>query len=195
MEPFTSLRAAALPIAQPNFDTDQILPARFLQKPRAQNFGEFLFRDLRYRSDGTENPDFVLNQPPYRGARIVLAEENFGCGSSREHAVWALYDYGIRAVIAPSMGDIFMSNAAKNGLLTVVLPAEVVARMIEAVLAGPGLEIAVELQTQSVTLPGPASHRFEIDAYRKRCLMSGLDELAYTLTLLDRIEAFERDYS
>jgi 3-isopropylmalate/(R)-2-methylmalate dehydratase small subunit len=195
MEPFTSLRAVALPIAQPNFDTDQILPARFLQKPRAQNFGEFLFRDLRYRSDGTENPNFVLNQPSYRGARIVLAEENFGCGSSREHAVWALYDYGIRAVIAPSMGDIFMSNAAKNGLLTVVLPAEVVARMIEAVLAGPGLQIAVELQTQSVTLPGPASHRFEIDAYRKRCLMSGLDELAYTLTQLDRIEAFERDYS
>jgi 3-isopropylmalate/(R)-2-methylmalate dehydratase small subunit len=195
MEPFTSLRAVALPIAQPNFDTDQILPARFLQKPRAQNFGEFLFRDLRYRSDGSENPDFVLNQPAYRGARIVLAEENFGCGSSREHAVWALYDYGIRAVIAPSMGDIFMSNAAKNGLLTVVLPAEVVARMIEAVLAGPGLQIAVDLETQSVTLPGPASHRFEIDAYRKRCLMSGLDELAYTLTLLDRIEAFERDYS
>jgi 3-isopropylmalate/(R)-2-methylmalate dehydratase small subunit len=195
MEPFTSLRAGALPIAQPNFDTDQILPARFLQKPRAQNFGEFLFRDLRYRSDGSENPDFVLNQPAYRGARIVLAEENFGCGSSREHAVWALYDYGIRAVIAPSMGDIFMSNAAKNGLLTVVLPEEVVARMIEAVLARPGLEITVELETQSVTLPGSASHRFEIDAYRKRCLMSGLDELAYTLTLLDRIEAFERDYS
>ena len=195
MEPFTSLRAGALPIAQPNFDTDQILPARFLQKPRAQNFGEFLFRDLRYRSDGSENPDFVLNQPAYRGARIVLAEENFGCGSSREHAVWALYDYGIRAVIAPSMGDIFMSNAAKNGLLTVVLPEEVVARMIEAVLARPGLEITVELETQSVTLPGSASHRFEIDAYRKRCLMSGLGELAYTLTQLDRIEAFERDYS
>jgi 3-isopropylmalate/(R)-2-methylmalate dehydratase small subunit len=139
MEPFKSLRAVALPIAQPNFDTDQILPARFLQKPRALNFGEFLFRDLRYRSDGSENPDFVLNEPAYKSARIVVGEANFGCGSSREHAVWALYDYGIRAVIAPSMGDIFMSNAAKNGLLTIVLPAPAVAGMIAATLATPGL--------------------------------------------------------
>jgi 3-isopropylmalate/(R)-2-methylmalate dehydratase small subunit len=209
MEPFNSLRAVALPVAQPNFDTDQILPARFLQKPRAENFGEFLFRDLRYRSDGAENPDFVLNKPAYRAARIVLAEENFGCGSSREHAVWALYDYGIRAVIAPSMGDIFMSNAAKNGLLTLVLPAPAVAGMIEAALVAPGLQIAVDLEAQSVTLPAreagagraPPSapgagtrYRFEIDAYRKRCLLSGLDELGYTLTLLDKIEAFERGY-
>jgi 3-isopropylmalate/(R)-2-methylmalate dehydratase small subunit len=199
MEPFTSLRAVALPIAQPNFDTDQILPARFLQKPRALNFGEFLFRDLRYRSDGSENPDFVLNQPAYRPARIVLGETNFGCGSSREHAVWALHDYGVRAVIAPSMGDIFMSNAAKNGLLTVVLPAPAVTRMIEAALAAPGLELAVDLEAQTVVMPGPGgegiAHRFEIDAYRKKCLLSGLDELGYTLTQLDKIEAFERSYT
>lgn len=199
MEPFKPLHAVALPIAQPNFDTDQILPARFLQKPRALDFGEFLFRDLRYGSDGAENPEFVLNRPEYRAARIVLAEENFGCGSSREHAVWALYDYGIRAVIAPSMGDIFMSNAAKNGLLTIVLPAPVVAGMIEAVLAEPGLQIAVDLETQSVTVPTrtsgeDTSYSFEIDAYRKRCLLSGLDELGYTLTQLDRIAAFERGY-
>ncbi len=199
MEPFKPLHAVALPIAQPNFDTDQILPARFLQKPRARDFGEFLFRDLRYGSDGAENPEFVLNRPEYRGARIVLAEENFGCGSSREHAVWALYDYGIRAVIAPSMGDIFMSNAAKNGLLTIVLPAPVVAGMIEAVLAEPGLQIAVDLETQSVTVPTrtsgeDTSYSFEIDAYRKRCLLSGLDELGYTLTQLERIAAFERGY-
>ncbi len=199
MEPFKPLHAVALPIAQPNFDTDQILPARFLQKPRALDFGEFLFRDLRYRSDGTENPDFVLNRPEYRAARIVLAEENFGCGSSREHAVWALYDYGIRAVIAPSMGDIFMSNAAKNGLLTIVLPAPVVTGMIEATLAEPGLQIAVDLEDQSVTVRprssgGDARYSFEIDAYRKKCLLSGLDELGYTLTQLDRIAAFERDY-
>jgi 3-isopropylmalate/(R)-2-methylmalate dehydratase small subunit len=179
-----------VPIAVPHFDTDQILPARFLQKPRALNFGEFLFRDLRYRGDGSENPDFVLNQPAYRAARIVLGETNFACGSSREHAVWALYDYGIRAVIAPSMGDIFMSNAAKNGLLTIVLPAPVVARMIEATLAAPGLEIAVDLEAQTV---GP--HHFEIDAYRKKCLLSGLDELGYTLTQLDKIESFERSYT
>jgi 3-isopropylmalate/(R)-2-methylmalate dehydratase small subunit len=198
MEPFKSLRAVALPIAQPNFDTDQILPARFLQKPRALNFGEFLFRDLRYRSDGSENPDFVLNHPAYRPARIVLGETNFGCGSSREHAVWALYDYGIRAVIAPSMGDIFMSNAAKNGLLTIVLPAPAVARMIEATLATPGLEIAVDLEGQAVAVPGIGEgipYRFEIDAYRKKCLLSGLDELGYTLTQLDKIESFERSYT
>ena len=197
MQPFNSLRAVALPIAQPNFDTDQILPARFLQKPRAENFGEFLFRDLRYRNDGAENPDFVLNKPAYRDARIVLAEENFGCGSSREHAVWALYDYGIRAVIAPSMGDIFMSNAAKNGLLTIVLPTPAVAGMIEAALAAPGLQIAVALEAQSVTLPTPGEgirYGFEIDPYQKRCLLSGLDELGYTLTQLDKIEAFERGY-
>jgi 3-isopropylmalate/(R)-2-methylmalate dehydratase small subunit len=198
MEPFTSLRAVALPIAQPNFDTDQILPARFLQKPRALDFGEFLFRDLRYRADGSENPDFVLNQPAYKPARIVLGEANFGCGSSREHAVWALYDYGIRAVIAPSMGDIFISNAAKNGLLTIVLPAPAVTRMIEATLAAPGLEIAVDLEAQTVAMPGSVEgiqHRFEIDSYRKQCLHSGLDELDYTLTQLEGIESFERSYT
>jgi 3-isopropylmalate/(R)-2-methylmalate dehydratase small subunit len=213
MEPFQSLRAVALPIDQSNFDTDQILPARYLQKRRAENFGEFLFRDKRYRSDGVENPDFVLNKPAYRAARIVLAEENFGCGSSREHAVWALHDFGIRAVIAPSMGDIFMSNAAKNGLLTIELPRPAVMGMIEAALAKPGLEIAVDLEAQTVTLPraeggagraaasgsgvgdGEATrYPFEIDAYRKRCLLSGLDELGYTLTQLDKIEAFERGY-
>ncbi len=198
MEPFISLRAVALPIAQPNFDTDQILPARFLQKPRALDFGEFLFRDLRYRADGSENPDFVLNRPAYRPARIVLGEANFGCGSSREHAVWALYDYGIRAVIAPSMGDIFMSNAAKNGLLTIVLPAPAVTRMIEATLAAPGLEVAVDLEAQIVAMPGSVEgiqHRFEIDSYRKQCLLRGLDELDYTLTQLERIESFERSYT
>ncbi|HEY4211147.1 MAG TPA: 3-isopropylmalate dehydratase small subunit [Steroidobacteraceae bacterium] len=201
MEPFKSLRAVALPIARPNFDTDQILPARYLQKRRAENFGEFLFRDLRYRGDGAENPDFVLNKPAYRAARIVVAEQNFGCGSSREHAVWALYDYGVRAVIAPSMGDIFISNAAKNGLLTIVLPAQAVADMMERVLQEPGLQIAVDLEAQLVTLPAGAGagagagadiqHRFEIDAYRKKTLLSGLDELGYTLTQLDKIKAFE----
>jgi 3-isopropylmalate/(R)-2-methylmalate dehydratase small subunit len=194
MEPFKSLRAVALPIAQPNFDTDQILPARFLQKPRALNFGEFLFRDLRYRGDGAENPDFVLNQPAYRPARVVLGETNFGCGSSREHAVWALYDYGVRAVIAPSFGDIFASNSAKNGLLTVVLPGEVVKGMIEALKAEPGLEIAVDLEAQTVRLPNGPAHRFEIDPYRKHLLLNGLDELGFTLGQIDRIEAFEKSY-
>ena len=145
MKPFERLRAVALPIAQPNLDTDQIIPARYLQKPRADDFGQYLFRDLRYRKDGTEDPGFLLNQPAYRDARVVVAERNFACGSSREHAVWALYDYGIRAVIAPSFGDIFHSNALKNGLLPIVLPAAVVSEAIAVLLAKPGSTVEVDL--------------------------------------------------
>ena len=130
MEPVTRLKAHAVPIDRPNVDTDQIVPARYLQKPRSAPFGDFLFRDLRFNADGSEKPDFILNQPFARAARIVVAEDNFACGSSREHAVWALYDYGVRAVIAPSLGDIFASNAAKYGLLTLILPAPVVRGMI-----------------------------------------------------------------
>jgi 3-isopropylmalate/(R)-2-methylmalate dehydratase small subunit len=195
MAPFKTLKAHALPVAQPNVDTDQILPARYLQKPRSAPFGDFLFRDLRLRPDGSPNPDFVLNKPFYREARIVVAEENFACGSSREHAVWALYDYGFRAVIAPSLGDIFSSNAAKNGLLTIILPAPVVTGMIEALQAEPDLEIAVDLEAQTVSLPNGPAHRFDIDPYRKRLLLEGLDELGFTLTQLPAIEAFEKTYA
>src|SRR5690606_25124759 len=131
MEPFPRLDAAILPIARSNVDTDQVIPARYLQKPRSDDFGQFLFRDLRFDKEGKEDPDFLLNQQAYREARIVVAQDNFGCGSSREHAVWALHDYGFRAVIAPSFGDIFFSNALKNGLLPVVLPSPVVARLLE----------------------------------------------------------------
>jgi 3-isopropylmalate/(R)-2-methylmalate dehydratase small subunit len=134
----------------------------------------------------------VLNQPAYRQARIVVAEENFGCGSSREHAVWALHDYGIRAVIASSFGDIFTSNAAKNGLLTVVLPGKAVKGIIQALKAEPELEVTVDLQAQTVSLPNGPVHRFEIDPYRKHLLLNGLDELGFTLGQLDRIEAFEQ---
>jgi 3-isopropylmalate/(R)-2-methylmalate dehydratase small subunit len=195
MEPFVQLDAVALPIARPNFDTDQILPARYLQKPRSDDFGTYLFRDLRYRADGSQNEGFVLNQPAYQPASIVVAKENFACGSSREHAVWALHDYGVRAVIAPSVGDIFASNSSKNGLLIVLLPAEDVAEMIRKIEAQPGLHVRVDLEAQTVSTPDGVSHRFDIDAYQKRCLMEGLDELGYTLTQLDRIEAFERDYA
>ena len=195
MEPITRLAAHAVPIDRPNVDTDQITPARYLQKPRSAPFGDYLFRDLRFNADGSEKPDFVLNRPAYRDARILVAEENFGCGSSREHAVWALYDYGVRAVIAPSFGDIFASNAAKNGLLTVVLPAAVVKGMIEALTAEPELEIAVDLQAQTVSLPNGPVHRFEIDPYRKHLLLNGLDELGFTLGQIDRIEAFEKTYA
>jgi 3-isopropylmalate/(R)-2-methylmalate dehydratase small subunit len=195
MEPFVQLDAVALPIARPNFDTDQILPARYLQKPRSDDFGTYLFRDLRYHADGSENKGFVLNQPAYQPANIVVANENFACGSSREHAVWALHDYGVRAVIAPSVGDIFASNSSKNGLLIVLLPAEDVAEMIRKIEAQPGLHVRVDLEAQTVSTLDGVSHRFDIDTYQKRCLIEGLDELGYTLTQLDRIEAFERDYA
>jgi 3-isopropylmalate/(R)-2-methylmalate dehydratase small subunit len=195
MAPITRFEARAVPIDQANVDTDQITPARYLQKPRSAPFGDYLFRDLRFDADGAEKPDFVLNQPAYRGAQIVVAEENFGCGSSREHAVWALHDYGIRAVIAPSLGDIFASNAAKNGLLTVVLPGRVVKDMIEALKAEPNLEVAVDLEAQTVSLPNGPAHRFEIDPYRKHLLLNGLDELGFTLGQIERIEAFEKTYA
>jgi len=195
MEPITRVVAHAVPIDRPNIDTDQITPARYLQKPRSAPFGDYLFRDLRFNADGSEKPDFVLNHPVYRQAQIVVAEENFGCGSSREHAVWALRDYGVRVVIAPSLGDIFSSNAAKNGLLTVVLPGPVVKAMIAALQAEPELEVAVDLPNQTVSLPNGPAHRFEIDPYRKQLLLNGLDELGFTLGQIDRIEAFEQTYA
>jgi 3-isopropylmalate/(R)-2-methylmalate dehydratase small subunit len=194
MEAFQRLDAVALPVARANVDTDQIVPARYLQKPRTDDFGAYLFRDLRYAKDGTEIADFILNRPPYRPARIVVAQRNFGCGSSREHAVWALYDYGVRAVIAPSFGDIFFSNALKNGLLPIVLPDAVVAGILQALQAQPGAHIVVDLAAQSVTAPDGATHGFEVDAFSKQCLLQGMDELDYTLTLTDRIAAFERQH-
>jgi len=194
MELIVRFEARAVPIDRPNVDTDQITPARYLQKPRSAPFGDYLFRDLRFNADGSEKPGFVLNRPAYRGAQIVVAEDNFGCGSSREHAVWALHDYGVRAVIAPSFGDIFASNAAKNGLLTVVLPGEGVKAMIGALKDEPGLEIAVDLEAQTVRLPNGLAQPFEIDPYRKHLLLNGLDELGFTLSQIDKIEAFEKGH-
>ncbi len=185
MEPFRRLEAVALPLARANVDTDQIVPARFLKKPRAENFGQFVFHDLR------TDPAFVLNLPAYREARILVAQRNFACGSSREHAVWALYDRGFRAAIAPSFGDIFFSNAMKNGFLPVVLPEAAVAHLLAALQAAPGMRIEVNLETQTVAAAGE-THHFEIAPFAKRCLLEGLDELGYTLSQMAYIEAFER---
>lgn len=195
MDPFNQLDAVALPIRRPNVDTDQIVPARYLQKPRSENFGAYLFRDLRFRADGGEIAEFVLHRPPYRAAKIVVAERNFGCGSSREQAVWSLHDYGFRAAIAPSFGDIFATNATKNGLLPIVLPEPVVMGLLEALERQPGARVAIDLQSQVVVAPDGARHRFDVDPFVKHCLMQGLDEIAYTLTLLDRITAFEARYA
>ena len=194
MTPFMRLDAVALPIAQANLDTDQIIPARYLQKARADDFGRYLFHGLRYLDDGSENPRFLLNQAAYRHARIVVGGANFACGSSREHAVWALYDYGIRAVIAPSFGDIFYANALKNGLLPIILPGAVVADALALLLSQPGRSIAVDLDATTVAMPDGTIHRFAIDPFSRHCLLQGLDELDYTLSQLDRIAEFERRY-
>ena len=194
MKPFESLDSVAVPIQQANVDTDQILPARYLQKPRADDFGQYLFRDVRQRRPGANELPFVMDQEAYRGGRILVAQRNFGCGSSREHAVWALYDHGFRAVIAPSFGDIFASNALKNGLLPIVLPEAAVAALQRAIAAQPGSHMKVDLAAQKVVGPDGATHDFAIDAFAKHCLLNGLDEVDYTLSQMQAIVAFERTH-
>src|SRR5713101_2875070 len=194
MQPFQKLDAVAVPLARPNVDTDQIIPARFLRKLRSEGFGDYLFRDLRFGEDGRPR-DFVLNHPGYRDAKILVAERNFGCGSSREHAVYALWDYGFRAVIAPSFGDIFFNNCFKNGLLPIVLPAEQVAALQAELAQRPGAHVRVDLERQQVIAPSGNVHGFEVDSFRKQCLLQGLDEIAFTLGHDADIAAFERRQS
>jgi 3-isopropylmalate/(R)-2-methylmalate dehydratase small subunit len=192
MTPFTNFESRMVALPLNNVDTDQIIPARFLRKSRKDGYGQYLFCDLRFDSDGKEKPGFVLNEAPYRGACILVADKNFGCGSSREHAVYALWDYGFRAVIAPSFGDIFFGNSFKNGFLPIVLPAEATAELRGAVQAKPGARITVDLASQLVTGPDGTTHRFEIDSYRKECLLKGIDELDFTLARRAEIAEFER---
>lgn len=190
MEPFRKLDAVAAPLPVANVDTDQIIPARFLWKSRKDGFADTLFGDVR----STRGETFVLDKPAYRAAEILVAERNFGCGSSREHAVWALWDGGIRAVIAPSFGDIFFNNSLKNGLLPIVLPAGRVAALLDGLAREPGGRVAVDLSAQTVTGPDGAVDRFEIDALQKESLLDGLDDIDLTLRYRDRMDAFERDH-
>ena len=192
MEPFKTLSATAVAMDYSNIDTDRIVPARFLHNPRSAGYGKFLFHDVRFDGEGREIADFVLNQEPTRDARILVAAENFGCGSSREAAVWALAGYGIRTVIASSFGDIFFENSFKNGLLTVILPEAELARLREAVHARPGAEVAVDLVKQTVTGPDGVDYRFDIDPFKKECLLSGQDEIGLTLAREADIVAFEQ---
>jgi 3-isopropylmalate/(R)-2-methylmalate dehydratase small subunit len=194
MEPFKPLQAVAGPLAIPNIDTDQIIPARFLWRKRSDGWGHLLFNDLRFNDDGSPRPQFVLNRPEYCDARILVTDRNFGCGSSREHAVWALYDFGIRAVIAPSFGDIFFNNSLQNGLLPVVVPDATVGTLIAALQQTPGSQIGINLEAQHVSGPDGALHGFEIDPFRKECLLAGADEVAFTLSLRNQIDTFERTY-
>jgi 3-isopropylmalate/(R)-2-methylmalate dehydratase small subunit len=191
MEPFVTLTAAAAPFDLANVDTDRIVPARFLRESRAAGYGKFLFHDLRVRADGSENPDFFLNQPQWRGARILVAGENFGCGSSREGAVWALEGWGFRTWIAPSFGEIFEENTLKNGLLPVRLPAERVARIRAQLAARPGAELTIDLRAQTIALPDGSVERFELDPFRKECLLNGWDDIDLTLRQEAAILAYE----
>jgi 3-isopropylmalate/(R)-2-methylmalate dehydratase small subunit len=192
VERFARLDDVALPMPVANVDTDQVIPARYLRKSRNDGLGQYLFHDLRFDDTGAEKPDFVLNRAPYRGARILVAEKNFGCGSSREHAVYALWDYGFRAVVAPSFGDIFQGNCFKNGLLPIMLPSRAIADLLGQIQRRPGAHVVVDLERQLVVAPDGENHGFAIDAFRQHCLLNGLDELGFTLGHAADIDAFER---
>ena len=190
MDKFARLSGVAAPLPMVNIDTDQIIPKQFLKTIKRTGLGRHLFAPMRYRADGSENPDFVLNREPYRHARIIVAGDNFGCGSSREHAPWALRDFGIRCVIAPSFADIFRNNCFKNGILAITLERAAVERLLAAA-GGGAATLAVDLERQVVSAADGDELRFEVDPFRKDCLLNGLDEIALTLQREDEIAAFE----
>ena len=192
MDAFTVLTGLVAPLDRVNVDTDQIIPKQYLKTIKRTGLREGLFTDWRYGSDGSPNPDFFLNQPHYQGATILLARDNFGCGSSREHAPWALLDYGFRCLIAPSFADIFFNNCFKNGMLPVVLQPAEVAQLFKEVAAQPGYQLTVDLAAQTVTTPAGASFRFNIDPFGKECLLTGLDEIGLTLQHEAEISAYEQ---
>ncbi|MBX6369507.1 MAG: 3-isopropylmalate dehydratase small subunit [Rhodospirillales bacterium] len=191
MEKFTQLTGVAAPLPMINVDTDKIIPKQYLKTIGRKGLGKGLFDEMRYRPDGSENPDFVLNKPAYRNAKILIAGENFGCGSSREHAPWALLDFGIRCVIAPSFADIFYNNCFKNGLLPIALPQEDVDKLMDDAQRGANAIITIDLEKQEITGPDGGCIRFEIDPFRKHCLLNGLDDIGLTMQKSAAIEAFE----
>ena len=190
MEPFTKLTAIAAPLDMANVDTDKIIPGRFLRKLRGPGYDKLAFHDIRFNTDGSENPDFVLNKPRYKGAQILIAGENFGCGSSREGAVLALLAEGFRCVVAPSFGDIFRDNAWQNGLLTIVADEETIARIAAAVEAANDPEMAVDLVRNVIVPPIGDPIPFEIDAERRQALLAGMDELDVLLARLPELDTF-----
>jgi 3-isopropylmalate/(R)-2-methylmalate dehydratase small subunit len=191
MEKFAVLTGAAAPLNMANVDTDKIIPARFLKTIKRSGLGVHLFSNLRYNDDGSEKPDFVLNQPKYRQAEILVAGENFGCGSSREHAPWALLDFGIRCVIAPSFADIFHGNCFKNGILPIALPQAVCEQLMADAALGSNARLTVDLERQVVVRPDGGEIAFEVDAFRKHCLLNGLDDIGLTLEHEAAIDAYE----
>jgi 3-isopropylmalate/(R)-2-methylmalate dehydratase small subunit len=191
MEAFTILTGIAAPLPMGNVDTDKIIPAKFLKTIRRSGLGVHLFSPLRYGENGAERSDFVLNQEPYRNANILIAHENFGCGSSREHAPWALLDFGIRCVIAPDFADIFHNNCFKNGILPIRLPREVCDMLMEDARLGANARITVDLRRQVVVRPNGVEIGFDIDPLRRKMLLEGLDEIGQTLGSIAAIEGFE----
>ena len=191
MDAFTTLTAIAAPLPVANVDTDKIIPARFLKTIKRSGLGKNLFDGLRYAPDGSELPDFVLNQEPYRKAEILIAHENFGCGSSREHAPWALLDFGIRAVIAPSFADIFFNNSFKNGILPIVLPREVCDELMADSRLGANSRISIDLERQVVVRPSGEEISFAVDPFRKHLLLNGLDDIGQTLQHVEAISGYE----
>jgi 3-isopropylmalate/(R)-2-methylmalate dehydratase small subunit len=200
MEKFTVLDGLVAPMDRANVDTDAIIPKQFLKSVKRSGFGPNLFDEMRYLDHGEPgmdnarrplNPNFVLNQPQYRGASILLARKNFGCGSSREHAPWALLDFGLRAVVAPSFADIFFNNCYKNGLLPIVLPESEIDQMFAQVAGFPGYRLRIDLEAQTITRPDGKPLKFDIDHFRKYCMVNGLDEIGLSLKHAEKIHAFE----
>jgi 3-isopropylmalate/(R)-2-methylmalate dehydratase small subunit len=200
MQAFTRLNGLVCPLDRANIDTDAIIPKQFLKSIKRSGFGPYLFDEWRYLDHGEpgmdcanrpKNPDFVLNRPRYQGAQILLARDNFGCGSSREHAPWAIEDYGFRAIIAPSFADIFFNNTFKNGLLPIVAPPEAVDRLFRESAASEGYTLDIDLAAQTVTSPTGFSFTFDITPHRKHCLLNGFDDIGLTLWHADEIRAFE----
>jgi 3-isopropylmalate/(R)-2-methylmalate dehydratase small subunit len=191
MQPFTTLKGVAAPLNMINVDTDMIIPKNYLKTIKRTGLGKSLFAEMRYDEQGREKADFVLNKGPYRSATILVAGQNFGCGSSREHAPWALLDFGIRCVIAPSFADIFFNNTFKNGILPIMLPEPRVNDLLRFLLELPGAEITVDLPAQTVTGPDGKVDKFDIDPFRKHCMVNGLDEIGLTLEKAPAIAAFE----
>ena len=191
MVPFTKLTGIAAPLPMINVDTDMIIPKQFLKTIKRSGLGINLFDEMRYDREGNELPDFILNQPAYRQTQILVAGDNFGCGSSREHAPWALLDFGIRCVISTSFADIFFNNCFKNGILPVVLPQDAVDTLMEDARKGANARITVDLENQTVTTSDGVSFAFEIDPFRKHCLLNGLDDIGLTMEKAPRIDSYE----
>lgn len=193
MKPFTNLKGIVAPLEALNVDTDQIIPKQFLKRIERTGFGQFLFYDWRFQDDGkTPNPDFEMNAPRYQDAKILLTKENFGCGSSREHAPWALEDYGFRCILAPSFADIFFNNCFNNGMLPIILPTETIEQLFEEVRASEGYELEIDLEAQEIRKPDGGVIKFDVDPFKKDCLLRGLDPIGLTLLHEDKIAEFEK---